>query len=180
MVGSVSRDPSHGLKHAVEPLKPMFLLIVPTLKSAELREGGLANASVQVHPNILPSTFIFIHSYMTPSCPIRGSVSVPSVDLSRGSSPPGKDVGTGVSIPTQVPLPSVACQVAQSSGEIRNVPVGPAIVATTGLNAAQAEEIFLLSREVQALRGKLALDFIHIVPYRGKLLHGCPGHQPQI
>ena len=42
-----------------------------------------------------------------------------------------------------------------------NMPVGP-IVMTSGLNAAQAEEIFLLSREVQTLRGKLALDFIQL------------------
>ena len=33
---------------------------------------------------------------------------------------------------------------------------------TSGLNAAQAEEIFLLSHEVQTLHGKLALDFIQL------------------
>ena len=98
---------------------------------------------------------------MAPSRPIRGSVSVPSVDPSRGSSLPGKGVGTEVSVPTEVPLSSVAPQVAQSSGQIMNTPVGP-IVMTSGLNAAQAEEIFLLSREVQTLHGKLALDFIQL------------------
>ena len=38
---------------------------------------------------------------------------------------------------------------------------GP-VVLTSGLNVAQAEEIFLLSREVQTLHGKLALDFIQM------------------
>ena len=33
-----------------EPLRPRFLLSVPTLKSAELREGGLANVGIQVRP----------------------------------------------------------------------------------------------------------------------------------
>ena len=33
-------------------------------------------------------------------------------------------------------------------------------VLTSGLTAAQAEEIFLLSHEIQTLHGKLALDFI--------------------
>ena len=83
------------------------------------------------------------------------------MDPSRGYSPPGKGVGIEVSIPTEVPLSSIACQVAQSSGQIMNAPVGP-IVVTSGLNAAQAEEIFLLSHEVQTLRGKLALDFIQL------------------
>ena len=42
-----------------------------------------------------------------------------------------------------------------------NAQVGP-VLTTSGLTAAQAEEIFLLSREVQTLRGKLALDFIKL------------------
>ena len=50
---------------------------------------------------------------------------------------------------------------AQSSGELINTQVGP-IVLTSRLNAAQAEEIFLLSHEVKTLRGKLALDFIQL------------------
>ena len=28
----------------------MFLLSIPTLKSTELREGGLANVGIQIHP----------------------------------------------------------------------------------------------------------------------------------
>ena len=41
-----------------------------------------------------------------------------------------------------------------------NMQIGSVLV-TSGLTAAQAE-IFLLSREVQTLRGKLALDFIEL------------------
>ena len=83
------------------------------------------------------------------------------MDPSRGSSLPGKGVDTEVSIPTEVPLSSIAHQVAQSSGQLMNMQVGT-VVVTSGLNAAQAEEIFLLKREVQTLRGKLALDFIQL------------------
>ena len=36
------------------------------------------------------------------------------------------------------------------------------VLATSGLTAAQYEEIFLLSCEVQTLHGKLALDFIQL------------------
>ena len=83
------------------------------------------------------------------------------MDPSRGSSPPGKGVGAEVSIPTEVPLSRIAHRVAQSSGQLMNAQVGP-VVVTSGLTAARAEEIFLLSREVQTLHGKLALDFIQL------------------
>ena len=103
-----------------EPLQPMFLLSVPRPKECRTERGRSRECRHPDSPDRpLPPSYLFTPA--APSHPIRGSVSVPSVDLSRGSSPPGKDVGTGVSIPTQVPLPSVACQVAQSSGEIRNV-----------------------------------------------------------
>ena len=36
--------------NVAKPLRPRFLLIIPALKSAELREGGLANVGVQIHP----------------------------------------------------------------------------------------------------------------------------------
>ena len=38
--------------NVVEPLRLMFLLSVPALKSAKLREGGLANVGIQIHPII--------------------------------------------------------------------------------------------------------------------------------
>ena len=143
-----------------EPLRLIFLLSVPALKSTGLREGGLTKVGIQTHPSRPPPP-PYLFTPVGPSHPIRGSVSVLSMDPSRGSSPPGKGVDTEVSIPTEVPLSSVACQVAQSSGQLMNTQVGP-IVATSGLNAAQAEEIFLFSHEVQTLCGKLALDFIQL------------------
>ena len=54
-----------------------------------------------------------------------------------------------------------AHQAVQSSGLLMNTQIGSVLV-TSGLTAAQAEEIFLLSCEVQTLRGKLALDFIEL------------------
>ena len=49
----------------------------------------------------------------------------------------------------------------QSSEQLINMPVGP-VVMPSGLTTAQAEEIFLLSHEVQTLCGKLALDFTQL------------------
>ena len=45
------------------------------------------------------------------------------------------------------------------AGQLVGVQVGLSVM-TSGLTPAQAEEIFLLSREIQTLHGKLALDFI--------------------
>ena len=52
-------------------------------------------------------------------------------------------------------------QVVQSSGQLMNAPIGSVLI-TSGLTAAQAEEIFLLTHEVQTLRGKLAIDFMEL------------------
>ena len=53
------------------------------------------------------------------------------------------------------------CQAVQSSEQLMNVPIG-SILVTSGLTAAQAEEIFLLTCEVQTLWGKLAIDFMEL------------------
>ena len=98
---------------------------------------------------------------MAPSHPITGSVSIPSVDLNRGSSPLDKGADTGVPMPVGLVTPCSVRWAVQSSGQLMNMQVGSVLV-TSGLTAAQAEEIFLLSREVQTLRGKLALDFIEL------------------
>ena len=50
---------------------------------------------------------------------------------------------------------------AQSLGQLVDAQVGPSVVISR-LSTAQAEEIFLLSREIQTLCRKLALDFIQI------------------
>ena len=57
--------------------------------------------------------------------------------------------------------PSSVHRPVQSSGQLANVQVD-SVVVTSGLTTAQSEEIFFLSREVQTLRGKLALDFIEL------------------
>ena len=55
--------------------------------------------------------------------------------------------------------PFSSLQPVHSSGYVGNIQVSSGLV-TSGLTTAQSEEIFLLSCEVQTLRGKLALDFI--------------------
>ena len=67
----------------------------------------------------------------------------------------------------------------QSSGELSNAQVGP-VVLTSRLNAAQAEEISLLSREVQNLCGKLALDFIQLSHTEATFRIGAQAHKPRI
>ena len=69
---------------------------------------------------------------------------------------------------TEVPVssvglvtPSSSRQLVQSSGQLAEVQVDSGL-ATSGLTAAQSEEIFLLSCEVQTLHRKLALDFIEL------------------
>ena len=83
------------------------------------------------------------------------------MDPSRGSAPASQGLGAEVSILTDVPLSSIARWTAQSLGQLMDVQVGPSVM-TSGLTAALAEEIFLLSCETQTLRGKLALDFIQM------------------
>ena len=60
-------------------------------------------------------------------------------------------MGAEVSVPTDAP-PS-------GTGQLIGVQVGLSVL-TSGLTTVQAEEIFLLSHEIQTLHGKLALDFI--------------------
>ena len=67
----------------------------------------------------------------------------------------------GYPCPVGLVTPSSVRWAVQSSGQLTNMQVGSVLV-TSRLTAAQAEEIFLLSREVQTLRGKLALEFIEL------------------
>ena len=109
---------------------------------------------------------------MAPRHPITGSVSIPSVDLNRGSSPLDKGADTGVPVPTGLVTPSIAHRAVQSSGQLVTAQVG-SILVTSGLTAAQAEEIFLLSCEVQTLCGKLALEFIELYHSEAKFRMGA-------
>ena len=84
-----------------------------------------------------------------PSHPVRSSVTVTSLDLRKGSAPASQGLGAEVSIPTDAP-PSGA-------GQLVGAQVGLSVL-TSGLTTVQADEIFLLSHEIQTLRGEL--DFI--------------------
>ena len=138
----------------------VFPVIILTPKSTELREEGLVSASTLTCPNIP----FCPHSYSPlwlPSHPTTGSVSIPLMDPIRGPSSLDKGVCTGVAVPAGL-VPSCSMrQVVQSSGPLLNLQIG-SVLMTSRLMAAQAEELFLLSREVQTLRGKLALDFIEL------------------
>ena len=156
---SVSKDLSRGLKHS-GTIEADVSAERPRPKECRSERGRSRECRCPDSPeHPPPPSYLFAPAGL--SHPIRGSISVLSVDPSRGSSLPGKGVGTEVSIPTEVPLSSIAHQVAQSSGQLMKAQVGPVLV-TSRLNAAQAEEIFLLSHEVQTLHGKLALDFIQL------------------
>ena len=107
-----------------------------------------------------PPQFLFTPS--VPSRPVTGSLCAPSLDLNRGSLPLDRGVDAEVPVSsTGLVTPSSTCQPVRSSGQLTNVQVD-SIVVTSRLTAEQYEEIFLLSREVQTLHGKLALDFIEL------------------
>ena len=83
------------------------------------------------------------------------------MDPSRGSALASQGLGAEVSILTDAPLSGIAHWMAQSLGQLVDAQVSPSVV-TSRLSAAQAEEIFLLSREIQTLCRKLALDFVQM------------------
>ena len=104
----------------------------------------------------------FLYTPTAPSHPITGSLRTPCLDSNRGSLPLDRGVDAEVPVSsTGLVTPSSAHQPVQSSGQLTNVQVG-SVLATSGLTAAQSEDIFLLSCEVQTLCGKLALVFIEL------------------
>ena len=107
-----------------------------------------------------PPQFLFTPT--APSRPITGSLHAPSLDSNRGSLPLDRGVDAEVPVSSAgLITPSSACQLVQSSGQLANAQVD-SIFVTSRLTAEQYEEIFLLSREVQTLLGKLALEFIEL------------------
>ena len=96
-----------------------------------------------------PPSFLFPPA--APSHLVRSSISVPSMDPSRGSAPASQGLGAEVSVLMDAPP--------FGAGQLIGAQVGLSVL-TSGLTAVQAEEIFLLTHEIQTLRGKLALDFI--------------------
>ena len=148
---SVSKDLSHGLKRS-GTIEAEVSAECPHPKECRTERGRSHECRHPGSPDRPPPPS-YLFAPAAPSCPVQGSVSIPSVDPSRGSALASQGLGTEVSVPTDVPL--------SGAGQLMGAQVGPSVV-TSRLTAAQAEEIFLLSHEVQTLRGKLALDFIQL------------------
>ena len=156
---STSRDVSHGLKCG-GTVDVGLSIECPHPKECRSERGRSRECKhFRMPERTLPHPFLL--PPMAPNCPTMGSVSVPLVDPNRG--PPSLDKGacTGVSVPVGLVPPCSMHQAVQSSGQLMNTQIGSVLV-TSGLTAAQAEEIFLLTHEVQTLRGKLAIDFIEL------------------
>ena len=137
---SVSKDLSHGLKRS-GTIEAEVSAERPHPKECRTERGRSHECRRPDSPNCPPPP-LFLFPPAVPSRPVRGSVSVPSVDPSRGSAPASQGLGTEVSVLTDAP-PS-------STRQLIGAQVGSSVV-TSGLTAAQAEEIFLLSREIQTL-----------------------------
>ena len=156
---STSRDVSHGIKCG-GTVDVGLSIECPRPKEHRSERGRSRECKCFGTPeHTLPRLFLLPPT--APNCPTTGSVSVPSVDPNRG--PPSSDKGsrTGVSVPAGLVPPCNMRQVVQSSGQLLNAPIGSVLI-TSGLTAVQAEEIFLLTREVQTLWGKLAIDFMEL------------------
>ena len=114
-------------------------------------------------PEHLPPLPFFQSNPVTPHCTSTDFLHVLSFNMNRGSLPLGRgsmDTETLASSTGMVTLSS-AHQPVSSSRQPTNMQQDPAITMS-GLTKVQTEEIFLLSHEVQTLRGRLALDFIEL------------------
>ena len=141
---SVSRDLSHGLKRsratdAEDPAKR------PHPKDRRTERGRSCERRHPDSPDRPPPPSFLIPP-AAPSRPVRSSGTAASLDPRKESAPASQGSGAEVSVPTDAP-PSSAGQLVGLS------------VLTSGLTAVHADEILQLSRDIQILRGKLALDF---------------------
>ena len=111
----------------------------------------------------LPLPPLFHSTPVTPCRASTDSLGVQYFDMSRGSLPLDRrsvDIEIFASS-TRIVTPSSAHHLVSSSRQPVNAQLDP-VLTTSGLTKVQAEEIFLLTREVQTLRGRLALDFIQL------------------
>ena len=98
-----------------------------------------------------PQPPLFLLATGAPSHPTTGSLCTPIPGSNKGPLPLGRGGDTDVPVSSIGPVTSSrSLQVGYTSGQG---------LVTSGLTPAQSE-IFLLSREVQTLCRKLALDFI--------------------
>ena len=156
---STSRDVSHGLKCG-GTVDIGLSIVCPRPKEPRSERGrSCERKHFNMPERTLPHPFLL--PPMAPNRPTMGSISVPAVDPSRGPPSLDKGVCTGVSVPAGLVPPCSMHQVVQSSGQLMNTQIG-SILITSVLTAVQAEEIFLLTHEVQTLWGKLAIDFIEL------------------
>ena len=141
---SVSRDLSRGLKRsgATDAEDPAER---PHPKDRRTERGRSRERRRPDSPNRPPPPSFLIPP-AAPSRPARSSGTAASLDPRKESAPASQGSGAEVSVPTDAP-PS-------GSGQL----VGLSVL-TSGLTAAHADEIFQLSRDIQILRGQLALDF---------------------
>ena len=146
---SVSKDLSRGLKRS-RMSEAVDSAERPGPKDCRTERGRSHERRCPDSPDHpLPPSFLFPPA--APSRPIQSSISVPYMDPSRGSASASQSLGAEVSVLMDAP-PSGA-------GQLVGAQLGLSVL-TSGLTAVQAEEIFLLTREIQTLHGKLALDFI--------------------
>ena len=129
-------------------------------------ERGMSHECRWVHTPeciCLPPPPFFHSTPMTPCHTSIDSLGIQSFTLSRGSLPVDRgSVDTEVfASSTGIVTPSSAHHLVSSSGQPANAQLDP-VLSTSRLTKAQTEEIFLLTREVQILHGRLALDFIQL------------------
>ena len=121
---SVSKDPSHGLKRSgMSEAEDSAKHPCPKDRRTE-RGRSHERRRPDLPDRPPPPSFLFPPA--APSHPVRSSVSVPSVDPSRGSAPASQGLGAEVSVPTDAP-PSGA-------GQLVGAQVGLSVL-TSGLTA---------------------------------------------
>ena len=146
---SVNKDLFHGFKCSGTS-EAEDLAERPRPKEHRIERGRSHERRRPDLPNRPPPSS-FLVPPAAPSRPVRSSVTVPSLAPGQGSASASQGLGTEVSVPTRAP--------SSGAGQLIGAQVGLSGL-TSGLTAAQADEIFQLSHDIQTLQGKLALDFI--------------------
>ena len=148
-----------------DPLTRVHPVIVPIQRSGKLKEVGLTNIGACAYTRThLPSSTSFLSFHPHDFTSHIHRFTWHSVfDMSRGSLPLDRgSVDTEVfASPTGIVTPSSTHHLVSSSGQPANAQLDP-VLATSGLTKVQTEEIFLLTHEVEALCGRLSLDFIQL------------------
>ena len=129
---SVSKDLSRGLKRS-GATEAEDSAEHPRPKDRRTERGRSHEHRCPDSPNCPPPPSLLFPP-AAPSRPVRSSISVPSVDPSRGSAPASQSLGAEVSVPTDAP-PS-------STGQLVGVQVGLSVL-TSGLTAVISRVLHL-------------------------------------